>query len=66
MIVDNDFAILRNFHGQCSLATYLTVISRRIVVRELLARKTEVPLGAGARIVSCRFRSIPSQASSSV
>ena len=45
-VVESDFAILRNFRGQCSLATYLTVIARRIVVRELLARKTESPLGA--------------------
>ncbi|MGW8257325.1 MAG: RNA polymerase sigma factor [Thermoguttaceae bacterium] len=39
-IVDNDFAILRNFRGQCSLATYLTVISRRIIVHELFTRKS--------------------------
>jgi RNA polymerase sigma-70 factor (ECF subfamily) len=34
----NDFAVLRNFSGKSSLATYLTVIARRIVVRELLAK----------------------------
>ena len=34
-IVKNDFAILRHFRGESSLATYLTVISRRIVVHEL-------------------------------
>ncbi len=39
VIVDNDLAVLRNFRRQCSLATYLTVIARRIVVRELQARK---------------------------
>ena len=37
-IVKNDFALMRNFRGHSSLATYLTVVSRRIVVRELLAR----------------------------
>lgn len=37
-IVKNDFALMRNFRGRSSLATYLTVVSRRIVVRELLAR----------------------------
>ena len=37
-VIDNDFAILRNFLGQASLATYLTVVARRIVVKELLAR----------------------------
>jgi RNA polymerase sigma-70 factor, ECF subfamily len=39
VIVENDLAVLRNFRRQCSLATYLTVIARRIVVRELQARK---------------------------
>jgi RNA polymerase sigma-70 factor (ECF subfamily) len=34
----NDFAILRNFRGKSSLATYLTVVARRIVVKELLSR----------------------------
>lgn len=38
-VVANDFAILRRFRGQSSLATYLTVVARRIVVRELLRRK---------------------------
>ena len=32
----DDFAILRRFHGDSSLATYLTVVARRVVVRELL------------------------------
>ncbi|MEM9365851.1 MAG: sigma-70 family RNA polymerase sigma factor [Planctomycetota bacterium] len=32
----NDFAVLRRFRRQCSLATYLTVVARRVVVRELL------------------------------
>jgi len=39
VMVDNDLAVLRNFRRQCSLATYLTVVARRIVVRELQARK---------------------------
>ena len=38
-IVVNDFAVLKRFRGESSLATYLTVVSRRIVVRELLKRK---------------------------
>lgn len=38
-IINNDFAVLRHFRGQCSLATYLAVVSRRIVVREILRRK---------------------------
>jgi len=43
-IVKDDFAILRHFRGQSSLATYLTVISRRIVVREFVRRKTTARL----------------------
>jgi RNA polymerase sigma-70 factor (ECF subfamily) len=39
-IVANDFAVLRHFRGQSSLATYLTVVARRICVR-LLARRRE-------------------------
>lgn len=37
-IVRDDFAVLRSFRAQSSLATYLTVIARRVVVRELLRR----------------------------
>ena len=47
-IIKNDFALLRNFRGQSSLATYLTVVSRRISVRMLLARKSVAPLGDGS------------------
>jgi len=43
-VIRNDFAVLRNFRSQSSLATYLTVVARRIVVRDLLAR------GPGARL----------------
>lgn len=38
-IVHDDFAVLRRFRGQSSLATYLTVVARRVVVRRLLASK---------------------------
>lgn len=38
-IVSDDFALLRRFRGESSLATYLTVVARRVVVRELLKRK---------------------------
>ena len=47
-ILDNDFSALRNFRGQCSLATYLTVVARRIVVREILKRQSHAALNAGA------------------
>ncbi len=37
-IVDNDNAALRHFRGNSSLATYLTVIARRVCVHELARR----------------------------
>lgn len=46
-IVNNDFTLLRNFQGRSSLATYLTVVARRIVVKELLARMSASQLGDG-------------------
>ncbi|MBK94882.1 MAG: RNA polymerase subunit sigma-70 [Planctomycetaceae bacterium] len=38
-IVSNDLAVLRRFKGNSSLATYLAVIVRRIVVREFVQRR---------------------------
>jgi RNA polymerase sigma-70 factor, ECF subfamily len=38
-ILADDYAALRRFRGQSSLATYLTVICRRVVVKELLKRR---------------------------
>jgi len=40
VIINDDFAVLRRFRGESSLATYLTVVARRVVVRELLKRKS--------------------------
>ena len=37
-IVAKDYAVLRQFRGKSSLATYLTVIARRICVQELSKR----------------------------
>jgi RNA polymerase sigma-70 factor (ECF subfamily) len=37
-IVSNDYAVLRQFKGNSSLATYLAVIARRICVHELTRR----------------------------
>ena len=45
--IKNDFAVLRNFRGKSSLATYLTVVARRIVVKELLSRMSASRLGDG-------------------
>ena len=47
-IIKDDLALLRHFRGQSSLATYLTVVARRIVVKELLQRKSTAPLGDGS------------------
>jgi RNA polymerase sigma-70 factor, ECF subfamily len=45
VILENDFAVLRNFRGQSSLATYLAVIARRVVVREVARRRMAEALG---------------------
>jgi len=52
-VVKDELAVLRYFRGDSSLATYLTVVARRVVVRELLKQPASVPmhgvdgLGAG-------------------
>lgn len=33
--IEKDFAVLRRFRGQSSLATYLTVVARRVIIRRL-------------------------------
>jgi RNA polymerase sigma-70 factor, ECF subfamily len=43
-VIQDDFATLRHFRGESSLATYLTVVARRIVVRELLKRRPTTSL----------------------
>ena len=44
-LLKNDFAVLRHFRGQSSLATYLTVVARRVVVHEIIRRRKEEALG---------------------
>lgn len=39
-LVANDYAVLRKFRGQSSLATYLTVVCRRICSHELTRRQS--------------------------
>lgn len=34
-VIDNDYAVLRQFRGQSSLGTYLVVVARRVAVRKL-------------------------------
>jgi RNA polymerase sigma-70 factor (ECF subfamily) len=41
-MVANDYSVLRQFRGHSSLATYLTVIARRICIHELVKR-TGIP-----------------------
>jgi RNA polymerase sigma-70 factor (ECF subfamily) len=40
-VIKNDFAVLRRFRRQSSLATYLTVIARRVCLHELNRRSAE-------------------------
>lgn len=51
-VVDRDYAVLRHFRGQCSLASYLTVVARRTCVQELARRAAarEADLQAGKQI----------------
>ncbi len=47
-VVRDDFALLRRFRLQSSLATYLAVVARRVVVRELLRQSSPTRLGEAA------------------
>jgi RNA polymerase sigma-70 factor (ECF subfamily) len=51
-IVKDDFGVLRHFRGQSSLATYLAVVARRVVVRELLQRKSASRLSAPSAVAA--------------
>ena len=44
-LLADDFAALRRFQAKCSLATYLAVIARRVVVREMARRRKAEALG---------------------
>jgi RNA polymerase sigma-70 factor (ECF subfamily) len=43
-LLADDYATLRRFRGESSLATYMTVIARRVVIRELLKRRAVISL----------------------
>ena len=45
----NDAAVLRGYAGRASLATYLAVIARRVVVRSLARRPPAAVAGAAER-----------------
>lgn len=44
-IVDDDYRVLRQFKGTSALPTYLTVVARRICVKEVVKRHREAELG---------------------
>lgn len=46
VLIANDFAVMRRFRRNCSLATYLTVVSRRVIARRLTAGRSQ-PAAAG-------------------
>ncbi|MEZ6120167.1 MAG: sigma-70 family RNA polymerase sigma factor [Pirellulaceae bacterium] len=43
-VLEHDFRVLRNFKGNSSLATYMTVITRRVVVKQLMKKRTTASL----------------------
>lgn len=44
-IVEDDYGVLRRFKGTSALPTYLTVVARRICVKEVIKRQREAELG---------------------
>ena len=44
-LIENDYAVLRRFRGQSSLATYLTAIARRVIVNEMARRRAAEAMG---------------------
>ncbi len=44
-IVDDNYRVLRQFRRESALPTYLTVVARRICVKELIKRQREAELG---------------------
>ncbi len=44
-LLANDYRVLRRFQGNSSLATYLTVVARRVVVREIDRRRKAEAFG---------------------
>ena len=44
-ILADDYAVLRQFRGEASLAPYLTVVARRVVVREMSQRRMAEAMG---------------------
>jgi len=51
-IIANDYAALRRFQRNCSLATYLTVIARRVIVRKLASAQPNSPSSNGLESIA--------------
>ena len=47
-MVADEMAVLKRFRGEASLSTYLTVITRRVVVQQLIKRKSTARLDGAA------------------
>lgn len=61
-IVDDDYAVLKRFQGKSALPTYLTVVARRITIREVIKRMREAELG---HVNAHRAASVSAEESSS-
>jgi len=44
-LLKDDFKVLRRFRGESALSTYLTVVARRIVVHQIVARRKSEAMG---------------------
>lgn len=44
-LLTGDYAVLRRFRGNSSLATYLTVVARRVIVKEMARRRMAEAMG---------------------
>ncbi|TWT86758.1 RNA polymerase sigma factor RpoE [Pseudobythopirellula maris] len=62
-LLQDDYAALRRFRGLSSLATYITVIARRVVVRQLVSTITN-PAHGGEQATSVSSLIDPSRRSS--
>ncbi len=57
VLLKDDSAVLRKFRGESSLATYLTVISRRVVVHQMVSKRQAAAMGH----ISLNSNSIPEE-----
>ena len=58
-LVRDDFATLRRFRRNCSLATYLTVISRRIIIRRMIQARRNESVSRIEDVASAQGDSVP-------